>query len=538
MTPNRIQRAELIFNVVESGLSTVAERDDPNDPEVVSARGIIDVTERAQGSRLEVSSLDEMIDDLEHRVGERDCLRDLVVWNHGGPRGQLVFRPHSGAIEFAEEEESPSRFTTEWVANSENRDRLNTLRQLFCCNRGRMSWMGCAVAGVRALGGAERAPAEIEQCIASGEGTEAECGERYQEHWNVYQNLTQAQQYLPNPSTLQYGIANMQYWANATCALVTGANDLTTYVPGAPIPYRVRHGGQMMAVLPTEPCPCEGDRVGAKTTGLGEVPEYLEGHLERECGSWEYGLIRPALERAEYLVERAVQSLQELVEHQEGPPTESQSWARHALQIAFNIWDPLIWPPAGTSSAAPSSSNQLARIRAQNRQRTRQILDRFTAIQSTLAASLSALSSEQAPRPEGTPTATCRTAQHPRCTGGRTFASADPGGQALSFCPVFFESRQPSSMAASNIRGDDPRALILIHEYSHLAGTTDRGPTYLWYGCPPSMGKRCLLPGNTISTECTTPPDYTTIADAYRCFVQVQSLTSSRPTEPESSEGG
>ena len=45
---------------------------------------------QAEGVDLFVTSLEDMIDQLEQTLGPSQCLRHLTVWNHGSPRGQRI----------------------------------------------------------------------------------------------------------------------------------------------------------------------------------------------------------------------------------------------------------------------------------------------------------------------------------------------------------------------------------------------------------------------------------------------------------------
>jgi hypothetical protein len=516
ISPNCIGRAERIYNVIDAGVRDIVDQGNQNDPEFLSSRRIIEVTDRAPGTRIEVRSLEEMIDRLANLIPPGDCLRELVIWNHGSPEGQVVartpsdewFDPHPG--------EGRSRFDAQWAANPGNRNRLNTLRRLFCCNRGRIRWMGCAVAGVYGVS-SPRASEELQQCIERGEVSEYECRERYERGGNVFQNLPEALSHEPSPSTLQFGVANMQYWANATCTMVTGATDFINYLPNSPVPYRILHGGQMVGVLPTVSCPCERDRVSGDATGIGPVPTYLQSYLDRECGPFELGLFQYAVGRAVSMVSEAIQSLQEFADNRDAHPTPRLSRTRQALEVSFDLWDPVLWDPVLEGNAA-LPQEQVGRIQEQHRQTIASILDRFIAIHDLLAASSNdtpavsagTQSSEEAPTVDS-PGIRCLTGQHSECLRERTFAKANPNRHRISLCPRFFGPIQIRSMDGWNIRtSDDRRALVLIHEYSHLARTTDSDGGHEWRGCPPAAE----------STH-ASHPDFASIADAYRCFIQI-----------------
>lgn len=204
------------------------------------------------GKVLSVSSIEDMISQIDSLLDGNTCLGHLVVWYHGSPEIQLLV----GNYELPPDQKRlpASGFTRQWLQLEKNRPVLNRFRHMFCCG-GSMHWIGCGTATVRAPGGLR-----TEKEIKFGSGN-AEV------HPDIYQSKEDAIKHgakLPGGS---FGAVNVQAWANATCTTIRSATNLVTLQPYDKDPKNwitIDDGGQWVDVNPQGQCECDPDtgRVG------------------------------------------------------------------------------------------------------------------------------------------------------------------------------------------------------------------------------------------------------------------------------------
>jgi hypothetical protein len=208
------------------------------------------------GRVLRVSSLEDMIGQIEVLADARTCLGNLVVWYHGSPEIQLIVGEYQ--LPPANRRLPASGFTREWLQLERNQAALNRFRHLFCCGAS-MQWMGCGTATVRASGGL-RTQQELERAPA------------VQEHPDIYQSAQEAQQHGAKLTGASFGKLNVQAWANATCTTIRSATNLVTLRPESRNPITIDNGGVWTDVKPAGTCPCDPE------TGrvVGQAPSRKE----------------------------------------------------------------------------------------------------------------------------------------------------------------------------------------------------------------------------------------------------------------------
>jgi len=255
-------------------LEIIGSDSDPNESLAVMADRM---AKKHGGAVLRVDSMKSMIDQIDRRLAGNRCLGELVIWYHGSPEIQLVVGNYElpigkekelkGDEKKRKEEEDKQRrirglepvperelariqgsgFTREWLQAAGNRPLLNRFRHLFCCG-GKMQWIGCGTATVRAPGGLR-----TEQELKQGEGN-AEA------HPDIYQSAKDAERHGAKPSGGSFGAVNVQAWANATCTTVTSATNFVTLDPKAPNEkdwVKIDDGGQWVDAKPQGQCPCD-----------------------------------------------------------------------------------------------------------------------------------------------------------------------------------------------------------------------------------------------------------------------------------------
>lgn len=210
------------------------------------------------GIVLRVSSVSNLIAQLEKVVDSNHCIGNLVVWYHGSPELQLLvgeykLPPHGQRM-------PASSFSREWLQLERNRPELNRFRHLFCCD-GRMQWIGCGTAMVRAPGGL-RTPDEMEREPAL-----------FQEHPDLYPSAGDAIRHGSKLAGGSFGHMNVQAWADATCTTIRSATNLVTLRPESKDPITIDDHGHWTDVRPTHACPCDAasGRVGGDAPSREEL---------------------------------------------------------------------------------------------------------------------------------------------------------------------------------------------------------------------------------------------------------------------------
>jgi hypothetical protein len=209
------------------------------------------------GRVLRVSSLEDMISQIEGLLGAATCLGQLVIWYHGSPEIQLIVGEYP--LPPKNLRLPASGFSREWLQLERNRAALTRFRHFFCCDA-LMHWMGCGTVIVRA-GGGLRTPAELEREPAE-----------FQEFPDVYQSAGEARRHGAKLAGASFGMVNAQAWANAACVTVRGATDFVTVDHKSRTPITIDNHGRWIDVRPQSECPCD------PSTGriAGEAPSRAE----------------------------------------------------------------------------------------------------------------------------------------------------------------------------------------------------------------------------------------------------------------------
>jgi hypothetical protein len=201
------------------------------------------------GRVLRVSSVENMIHQLEGLLSGNTCLGKLVVWYHGAPEIQLLVGEYP--LGPKQQRLPASGFTREWLQLDSNRAALNRFRHLFCCG-GLMHWIGCSTASVRASGGL-RTPEELER------------NPELEKYPDFYTSVKEAQKHGAVLQGASFGAVNVQAWANATCTTIRSATNLVTIIPKSPQPVTIDEGGRWVDVHPQRECQC--DPVSGRVAG-------------------------------------------------------------------------------------------------------------------------------------------------------------------------------------------------------------------------------------------------------------------------------
>jgi hypothetical protein len=209
------------------------------------------------GRVLRVSSLEDMISQIEALLNPATCLGRLVVWYHGSPEIQLIVGEYP--LPPKNLRLPASGFTREWLQLERNHAALTRFRHLFCCDA-LMHWIGCGTVIVRA-GGGLRTPAELEREPA-----------QFREYPDVYQSAEEARRHGAKLAGASFGKINAQAWANAACVTIRGATDFVTLRPESRTPITIDNRGHWVDVRPQAECPCDPE------TGrvAGEAPSRAE----------------------------------------------------------------------------------------------------------------------------------------------------------------------------------------------------------------------------------------------------------------------
>jgi hypothetical protein len=223
------------------------------------------------GVVVRVSSIGNMIDQLEKIAGSSRCIGKLVVWYHGSPELQLLV----GEYELPPNNQRmpASSFSREWLQLDRNRPALERFRHLFCCG-GTMQWIGCGTAMVRAAGGL-RSPDEMQRQPAL-----------IHEHPDLYRSRRDALAHGAKLTGGSFGHINVQAWADATCTTITSATNLVTLDPKSPTPVTIDDGGTWTQVTPAFACQCDPatGRVGGSAPSRADLVRSWQKQIAAEVG--------------------------------------------------------------------------------------------------------------------------------------------------------------------------------------------------------------------------------------------------------------
>ncbi len=183
-----------------------------------------------EGIDIVVESIEDMIKKLDNKAKGGKCIRRLSIFNHGSPGAQMVSSSGEG------EEQQKSGFYLKWLKDAENKEKIGTLRSVFCAD-GFMRWLGCATAGVLARRGTGTRTAEELK------------SQRYRGHKYVKRFYQSDEDVDVHQARTQIrGLEVLQQWANEVGVPIIAANDLTRMNEKGIV---VRYGGSWFTVYPS-----------------------------------------------------------------------------------------------------------------------------------------------------------------------------------------------------------------------------------------------------------------------------------------------
>ncbi|SHN40831.1 DUF4157 domain-containing protein [Chitinophaga sp. CF418] len=235
------------------------------------------------GTDIRVSSMDNMIDQLESLVPANGCLASLNIYNHGNPSIQVV--GGGNKVKNADgttSETAMSGFSLIWLSTVANQGALNRLRHLFCCN-GMINWYGCSTIGVWAEGGTRT---ETERTSDSHRYTGT--------FGNWYQSVPEALARGAFDSFRYIGAVNAQMWADSTCTNLTAATDFTNWTTrDGRVTRTTAHGGTRYRYQPRTAAACSCEAATNRVAGAAASATELETRATQLREDW----LRPHYER-------------------------------------------------------------------------------------------------------------------------------------------------------------------------------------------------------------------------------------------------
>jgi len=218
------------------------------------------------GTDIRVSSMENMIDQLESLVPANGCLASLNIYNHGNPSIQMVAGDNKVKNADGTTSRTPiSGFSLSWLSTAANQGALNRLRHLFCCN-GAINWYGCSTVGVWAEGGT-RTATERSSDAHRYTGTFGD--------W--YQSIPEALARGAFASFRYIGAVNAQMWADATCTTLTASTDFTNWTTrDGRVTRTTAHGGPRYLYSPRAVAACTCDPATNRVGGAAPTATELD----------------------------------------------------------------------------------------------------------------------------------------------------------------------------------------------------------------------------------------------------------------------
>ena len=319
--------------------------------DVLAAEGaedfLVRAARRALGIDLRVSSMDDMINQVETRAGAGGCVRRLNIYNHANPSLQYVAGGNKFKTETGERRERPvSGFSLNWLSNNANQAGLNRLRHSFCCD-GQMNWWGCSTAGVWASGGT-RTSAEL---AADQERYSGVRGEWYHDVAEAAAHGATAFQNI--------GTVNVQSWANALCVPVVGATDYNNWrTVGDEVIRTVIHGGRQQRIIPQGDVGCGCDPATSRISGSAQT----SAQLEQRATELREQMLRPLYERARRPLGTAQPAVPESAAERTTREAEELAQTQASEQLGNTIRDAVLTAAGFAAGARPTNADQALQV--------------------------------------------------------------------------------------------------------------------------------------------------------------------------------
>lgn len=302
---------------------------------------------RALGVDLRVSSLDDLINQVETRTRAGTCVRRLNIFNHANPSYQQVSGGNKRKSEAGEVTHTPSSgFSINWLTSNANQAALNRLRHTLCCDS-QMNWFGCSTAGVWAEGGT-RTAAERAQSEKRFTGT----------FGDFYHDVTDAAAH--GATNFRYiGMVNVQSWANALCTPVLAATDFTNWrTVGSEVVRTVIYGGRQVRLLPQADIACACDPVTGRRSGSAQTA----AQLQQRSDELRQEFLRPLYEQTRSPIGTTQPEQAESEAERNARVASEQAQAAESQQLGNTIRDTVLANAGFAAGARPTTADEALRV--------------------------------------------------------------------------------------------------------------------------------------------------------------------------------
>jgi hypothetical protein len=303
---------------------------------------------RDLGVDIRVSSMNDMISQLESRASGSTCISSLDIFNHGNPSIQTVAGGNKVKTAEGGVTERPlSGFSLSWLFDNTNQAALNRLRGTFCCNNAIVNWYGCSTAGVWAEGGRR---------------TDAERRENERRYSGVfgswYHDIDEAAAH--GASNFRYlGLVNAQSWSNALCAPITAATDFTNWrTAGSDVIRTVIHGGRQVRVNPEAAAACSCDAETGRFAGSAPTPAQLRTRADELRGLW----LGPLYERTRGVLGTAQAPQPETEAERATRLANEQAQTASLEQLGNTIRDAVLATAGFAAGTRPATADEALRV--------------------------------------------------------------------------------------------------------------------------------------------------------------------------------
>ncbi len=310
---------------------------------------LVRAASRALGVDLRVSSLDDMINQVETRARAGTCVRRLNIYNHANPSYQQVSGGNKIKTEAGDVTHAPtSGFSLNWLTNNANQAAINRLRHTLCCDS-QMNWYGCSTAGVWAEGGTRTAEER------------AENQKRYTGTFgDFYHDIADAAAH--GATNFRYiGMVNVQSWANALCTPVLAATDFNNWrTVGSEVFRTVIHGGRQVRVTPQDDMACAAacDPATGRRSGSAQTA----AQLQQRSQELRQEFLRPLYEQTRGVLGTAQPAQPETEVERTTRLAAEQAHAAEAQQLGNTIRNTVLASAGFAAGARPTTADEALRV--------------------------------------------------------------------------------------------------------------------------------------------------------------------------------
>lgn len=301
---------------------------------------------RALGVDLRVSSLDDMINQVERRTPAGTCVRRLNVYNHANPSIQQVSGGNKTKTKAGEVTHTPSSgFSINWLTSNANQAAVNRLRHTLCCDS-QMNWYGCSTAGVWAQGGTRTA------------AERAENEKRYTTFGDFYHDVAEAAAHGAT-NFRDIGMVNVQSWANALCTPVYAATDFTSWATvGSEVVRIIKYGGRGVRLTPQDDMACACDPVTGRRLGSAQTGPLLQ----QRSDELRQEFLRPLYEQTRGPIGTSQPLQAESEAERNARVAAEQAQAAESQQLGNTIRDTVLANAGFAAGARPTTPDEALRV--------------------------------------------------------------------------------------------------------------------------------------------------------------------------------